>query len=262
MFTPFQVILVCVYWWLFTLVSGDIQLINYAAEVFHGLVCGLIMGDVKTGLEVGATMCLMGMGIGGFGGASVPNYQFGALTGTVFAISSGQGLEAGLAIGIPIATLGTEFDMLSKMAGSFFLHKQIDMSHAHRFNEMGKWIWAWKAFKATFYTLPVLLGMTAGAGLINNLLNSIPGWLMKGLNTAAGALPAVGLAILLKYMNLKKWWVWLVFGYIMVSYFGQSMLSTALLAMIAAILTFKYLEDRDSRTAVVGAAMGGDDYDE
>ena len=68
MFTPFQVILVCVYWWLFTLVSGDIQLINYAAEVFHGLVCGLIMGDVKTGLEVGATMCLMGMGIGGFGG--------------------------------------------------------------------------------------------------------------------------------------------------------------------------------------------------
>lgn len=86
MFTPFQVILVCVYWWLFTLVSGDIQLINYAAEVFHGLVCGLIMGDVKTGLEVGATMCLMGMGIGGFGGASVPNYQFGALTGTVFAI--------------------------------------------------------------------------------------------------------------------------------------------------------------------------------
>ncbi|MGX8697257.1 MAG: PTS sugar transporter subunit IIC, partial [Prevotella sp.] len=68
MFTPFQVILVCVYWWLFTLVSGDIQLINYAAEVFHGLVCGLIMGDVKTGLEVGATMCLMGMGIG----ASIP----------------------------------------------------------------------------------------------------------------------------------------------------------------------------------------------
>jgi hypothetical protein len=32
--------------------------------------------------------------------------------------------------------------------------------------------------------------------------------------------------------------------------------------MIAAVLTFKYLEDRDSRTAVVGAAMGGDDYDE
>ena len=63
-------------------------------------------------------------------------------------------------------------------------------------------------------------------------------------------------------MNLKKWWVWLVFGYVLVSYFGQSMLSTALLAMIAAVLTFKYLEDRDSRTAVVGAAMGGDDYDE
>ncbi len=262
MFTPLQVILTCVYWYLFTLVSGDIQVINYAAEVFHGLIIGLIMGDYRTGLTVGATMCLMGMGIGGFGGASVPNYQFGAVTGTLFAISSGQGLEAGLAIGIPIATLGTQFDMLSKMAGSFFLHKQQDMSHQHRFNEMGKWIWAWKHFKAAFYTLPVLLGMTVGAGLINSLLAAIPPLFLKGLNTAAGALPAVGLAILLKYMNVNKWFVWLIFGYVMVSYFGQSMLSTALLAVIGAVLTFKYLEDRDSRTAVVGTVAGGDDYDE
>lgn len=263
MFTPLQVILTCVYWVVWTMVSGDIQLINYAAEVFQGFVAGLIMGDIKTGLSVGATMCLMGMGIGGFGGASVPNYQYGALTGTLFGVASGQGLEAGLAIGIPIATLATYMDMLSKMMGSFFLHKQIDESRKHNFNGMGKWIWAWKLAKGILYTLPVFLGMTVGATLINNMLAAMPAWLMKCLNTAAGALPAVGLGILLKYMNVSKWWVWLVFGYVCTSYLGLSMLATSLLALIAAVLVFKYLEDRDSRTvAAVGNTMGGDDYDE
>jgi len=91
----------------------------------------------------------------------------------------------------------------------------------------------------------------------------MPAWLMKCLNTAAGALPAVGLGILLKYMNVSKWWVWLVFGYVCTSYLGLSMLATSLLALIAAVLVFKYLEDRDSRTvAAVGNTMGGDDYDE
>jgi PTS system mannose-specific IIC component len=265
MFTALQVILACVYWFLFTLVSGDIQLINYAAEVWQGLIIGLIMGDVQTGLEVGATMCLMGMGIGGFGGSSVPNYQYGAFVGGMFAISSGSGLEAGLAVGIPIATLATEFDMLTKMMGSFFLHKQMDESKAHRFNQMGKWIWAWKILKAALYTLPILLAMTAGSELINNLLAAIPDWLMKGLNTAAGALPAVGFAILLKYMNLKRWGMWLIFGYLMVSYLNTSMLATALFAFVFAWLIFQYLEAKDKMAVAgsgSGSSAGGDDYDE
>lgn len=117
MFTPIQIILVCAWMWGFTVIGMSVQLFSYGVAVLHGFVTGLIMGDVATGLTVGGTLCLMGLGVGGYGGSSVPDYAMGTVVGTVFAIATGGGVEAGLATGIPVATLGTQFDILAKMCG-------------------------------------------------------------------------------------------------------------------------------------------------
>ena len=100
MFTPIQIILVCVWMWGFTVIGMSVQLFSYGVAVLHGFVTGLIMGDVATGLTVGGTLCLMGLGVGGYGGSSVPDYAMGTVVGTVFAIATGGGVEAGLATGI------------------------------------------------------------------------------------------------------------------------------------------------------------------
>lgn len=62
MFTPIQIILVCVWMWGFTVIGMSVQLFSYGVAVLHGFVTGLIMGDVATGLTVGGTLCLMGLG--------------------------------------------------------------------------------------------------------------------------------------------------------------------------------------------------------
>jgi len=50
-------------------------MIGTSQPVTAGLIVGLIMGDLKTGLYIGATLQLMTLGISSFGGASVPDYQ-------------------------------------------------------------------------------------------------------------------------------------------------------------------------------------------
>ena len=116
MFTPIQIILVCAWMWGFTVIGMSVQLFSYGVAVLHGFVTGLIMGDVATGLTVGGTLCLMGLGVGGYGGSSVPDYAMGTVVGTVFAIATGGGVEAGLATGIPVATLGRSLISLRKCA--------------------------------------------------------------------------------------------------------------------------------------------------
>ncbi len=96
MFTPIQIILVCAWMWGFTVIGMSVQLFSYGVAVLHGFVTGLIMGDVATGLTVGGTLCLMGLGVGGYGGSSVPDYAMGTVVGTVFAIATGGGVEGGL----------------------------------------------------------------------------------------------------------------------------------------------------------------------
>ena len=54
-------------------------MIGTSQPVTAGLIVGLIMGDLKTGLYIGATLQLMTLGISSFGGASVPDYQTAAL---------------------------------------------------------------------------------------------------------------------------------------------------------------------------------------
>lgn len=68
-----------VQWWqiiLLTIYAGyqildELQVFTGLAQpVFAGLISGLIMGDVTTGLIIGGSMQLTVLGVGTFGGAS------------------------------------------------------------------------------------------------------------------------------------------------------------------------------------------------
>ena len=61
--------------------------------MFAGILAGIIMGDIATGLAVGATLQLMVLGVGTYGGSSMPDYLTGAIVGTVFALSSESDLQ-------------------------------------------------------------------------------------------------------------------------------------------------------------------------
>lgn len=182
----------------------------------------------------------------------------GTVVGTVFAIATGGGVEAGLATGIPVATLGTQFDILAKMCGSFFIHKQMDCVEKHQFDKMGIWAHGWNIFRATLYTLPILLVMTVGSGIITTLLANMPVWLTKGLNTAAGMLPAVGFAILMKYLPIREYGVFMIFGFAAASYLGLSMVAISMFAFVAAYMVYKGLEKGNT----AAAAGNGGNYDE
>lgn len=43
-------------------------------SVIVGMISGLIMGDMNTGLMIGGTFQLMSLGVAALGGASAPNY--------------------------------------------------------------------------------------------------------------------------------------------------------------------------------------------
>lgn len=62
-----------------------------AKPVVAGMMAGLIMGDMNTGLFIGGTLQLMVLGVGTYGGSSIPDYMSGALIGTAFAVTSMRG---------------------------------------------------------------------------------------------------------------------------------------------------------------------------
>ena len=65
--------------------------------------------------------------------------------------------------------------------------------------------------------LPVFLALAFGGGLVENVVEVLNGdlkWLGDGLSVAGAVLPAVGFAILLRYLPVKKHFPYLALGFV------------------------------------------------
>ena len=238
MFTSFQIIALTL---LTAIVSYDTmhtQLTNYGRLVFCGLISGMIMGNVTEGLLIGGTMELMSLGVGGFGGAAIPNYILGSIIGIAFAAITKGGIEAGLAVGIPVAALGVQLDVFSRMISSIFLHKAQSALDKMALKKMYRWILLGMFPRIIFLMLIVFLALTAGSSLISSLLKLMPIWLSSGLNVAGGLLPAVGFAILLKYLPLSRYFIYAMLGFLLSSYFNLPIIGVASFGFIVAYVIF------------------------
>ena len=96
--------------------------IGFYTPLFAATITGLLLGDMNTGLIVGATLQLMTLGVATYGGATVPDYLSGAIIGTAYAIISKNGPEYGIALAVPIGLLLTQLDILGRMSNSIFQH--------------------------------------------------------------------------------------------------------------------------------------------
>ncbi|MEG1638189.1 MAG: PTS sugar transporter subunit IIC [Erysipelotrichaceae bacterium] len=222
--------------------------------VVAGMFAGLIMGDISTGLLVGGTLQLMILGVGTYGGASIPDYMTGAIVGTAFAVSSGKGLEYALAIAVPVGLLMVQLDVLGRFTNTYFQHMADKGAEERNYRkvEMGNLlgILPWGLSRA----LPIFLALFFGQDIVATLLNNSPEWLMNGLKVAGGLLPALGIAILLRYMPLKQYWTYAIAGFVAATYLKIPMLGVALVGLVAAGIAFM---KADAPKAVVSVTNEG-----
>ena len=79
--------------------------LNFERPLITCTLVGLALGDLKTGLAVGASMELISMGLVNIGGAVPPDMNMAAIITSAFAITTSATIETALAIAMPIAVL-------------------------------------------------------------------------------------------------------------------------------------------------------------
>ena len=82
------------------------------------------MGDLGTGLFIGASLQLTVLGVGTFGGASRIDATSGAVLATAFSVAQGIKPEIAIStIAVPVAALLTYADILGRMSTTAFAHR-------------------------------------------------------------------------------------------------------------------------------------------
>lgn len=257
---PFIVII------LLTLYVGFAQLdqisvqLGFYSPLFAATVTGLLLGNVPMGLAIGASMQLMTLGVATYGGATVPDFLSGSIMGTAYAIMSGQGAEYGVALAVPIGLLLTQLDVLGRMSNLFFQHRadrcaeRADTRGVEVSNILG--IIPWTLTRM----IPVFLGLFFGETVVTAISDWIPELLMSGLKYAGGLLPAMGIALLMRYLPVKKFFPYYIIGFVLMAYL-PSMFTILGVSLVGLALAGIYLSNQSTASAAVAAAGGNDDME-
>ncbi|CUH95133.1 putative membrane protein [Propionispora sp. 2/2-37] len=229
-------------------------LIHIHRPVVTGLVVGLILGDLKTGLITGATLELVWMGMVPLAGAQPPNVVIGGIIGTAFAILTQQDPKVAVGVAVPFAVAVQGAITLMFTVFSPIMHKadqyaeQANVAGIVRINYLGI------LFLGLFYAIIAFLPIYFGADLAKSTVEMLPQWFIGGLAVAGGVMPAIGFAMLLKIMYKQEYAVFLIAGFILATYLKLPLLAVAGIAVCVA--GYDYYNNRNNAARVAKKEVG------
>ncbi|MDO4679799.1 MAG: PTS sugar transporter subunit IIC [Aerococcus sp.] len=225
--------------------------LQLSKPVIAGFLAGIVMGDIQTGLVVGSTLQLMVLGVGTFGGASIPDFATGAIIGTALGVSSGKGMEFAIGVSVPVGLLMVQLDVFARFCNVYFAHRVDKHIDDLEFDKINLEAWLSLVPIALSRAIPVAISLFFGNSVINVVLNYAPDWLMGGLKLAGAVLPVVGIAILLHYLPVKKFFAYLIVGYLLAAYFQIPMMGIALVGVACALVYYKSLQNQQELKSLI-----------
>lgn len=211
-----------------------------------GTVAGMIVGDPTLGLAIGGTLELTALGVYTYGGATIPDYPTGAIVGTALAAEAAGGfsqqLAVGLALGIPAAVLLSALDPVGRFLPTFWIHAA-DRAAAEG-DSRRLTLLHWTAFIpwGLVRFIPTFVAVQAGRGAVQNIQDAIPSGFTQGMTLVGGMLPAVGFAMLLSIMPVKRFWYMLPLGFVLFAYLQVPLQGIAIfgIGIAALFMALKY----------------------
>lgn len=215
-----------------------------------GPLLGVLLGDVQTGLLIGASLETIFMGVVNIGGASSAEPGLAAALATAFAINMHAGVEVAIPIAIPLGIIGLQVKTLLYVGvvGPFAnkFDKLAEQGDSKGIQKLHFSLWGIQWF---IYSLIPFFAILFGSEATQYALGKIPEFITHGLSLAGNILPAVGMAMLLKILWDGKLASYFFLGFILIAYFKIPLIAVAAIATIISVISanrdfeFKRMKD-------------------
>ncbi len=244
----FQALLLALFGWMSSiyspvLIGGLGGWYTLGRPLVSGMVIGIIMGDVQTGIIMGAAIQMLYIGLVTPGGAMPADVNFASWIGIPLAMAAGAGQEFALALAVPLSTLGV-FAVYGLCAiNLFFIHKQDAYIESGKLDKAARIPVVGQSTNILLRFFPILIINYFGAGLVTTLVEMMPTWLTDILQIFANMLPLVGFMLLMRTLVKKDLdLIYFVLGFILVSVLGLGMIPIVIVALVIAYLKYQMSE--------------------
>ncbi|ABR35046.1 mannose/fructose/sorbose PTS transporter subunit IID [Clostridium beijerinckii] len=199
---------------------------------------GIALGDIKTGVIIGAQVELIALGWMTIGVATPPDSTLSSIVAVILCVLGKQSIGVAIGTAIPLAVVGQMLFILQK--GTI----DVGIMHwAERGVDKGE---LWKVTAAHFITaipsalrmaIPAMLvALFADANILNSILNYVPEAITKGLQVSSDFLVVVGYAMILRILNVKEMIAFFLMGFLVMTFSQMTLVGLTFMGISLALI--------------------------
>jgi D-glucosaminate-specific PTS system IIC component len=225
------------YYWFARLRLGYTFSAMLLQPVVVAVFVGLLLGDMKTAMIIGAGMQLVYLGVTSTPGGNVPSDPaLAACIAIPIAVKAGMEPNLAIALAIPFGVIGVFLDQLRRTLNAAWVH--MADKHAESAN-MGimRCAFIYPALLGLLLRFPVVFAANYfGQNVVEKFLKLMPHWLTHSFEIMGGILPALGFAITIMVIGKKSLLPWFIGGFFAVLYLKVDIMAMAIFGTCVAFL--------------------------
>ncbi|MBP2097267.1 PTS mannose/fructose/sorbose/N-acetylgalactosamine transporter subunit IIC [Enterococcus rivorum] len=222
--------------WLMGLTGGWYTL---SRPLVSGFLIGIILGDVTQGIIVGVAVQAVYIAMVTPGGQMPADLNFVAYPAIALALLSDSSTEVAVTLATTIGVIGTIVFNFYQVSNSFWNHRAVKAINEN--NDKGFFFNTVVGPQLVNFALrfiPSFLVIYFGSSFAKQLLDSMPQYIMDVMGYLGGALPAIGIVMLLTAVVKQNIMIlFFLFGFICIVFLNLNMIA---LAIVAAVVAFIY----------------------
>jgi len=221
---------------------------------------GLFLGDLHTGVLLGAQLELLFIGITTIGGSLPSDVTLAGILVGAFVIGGGVSMELAMPLAVAIGVVSAMFTLMNRIivAGAY-------VPFFDNWAAKGQW----KAYimwnvvgQVVLCIVPVLVTFFAiylGSGAVTAAMNAIPAAIQHGIAVASSMMPAVGIALLMSMLWSTKMSIYFYLGFALTVYLKINMTAMIFIAaFITIVQVYNEMNIRDRIKAATSKSGEGD----
>jgi mannose/fructose/N-acetylgalactosamine-specific phosphotransferase system component IIC len=220
----------CCTWWFSHVITR-----TWLYPLWSGFLVGLVLGKPVEGMMIAAAINLPYVGFITAGGSMPGNPQFAGPVGTALALVSGLDVNSATTVGVILGSVTIMVWTAYMSINTLWVHMAEDFLNKGNIRAMRMCNYIPSFFVSFILNgIPAMLVVLYGAPF-GEWFQTFPQWIVDGFGIVGGLMPALGIAMLLQYLNKPKLMPFFFLGFALAEFMGLTTMMVTFIAALVAI---------------------------